>query len=383
MVAVRGPAAPAGNGMEGLNPMTPTNSRFASFRLDHRLAMFASGAAMLALAASATAGSNGCPGDLDGDGSVGTPDLLALLADWGPCPAPCVGDLDGDGSVGTPDLLALLAGWGPCPGGVVIDFVEPLHGAPGDIIQIVGEFPTNDGHDACAVIKPKGGEGPVVFAPLEVEKMFVDDGGRQVMIARIGPVPFQPGEAILAVHWGDGYPVEIFNPFPKQIVVTDEGACVGDIQPQGANIIFNVDGFPAPEGPCGNDCGPGFDFSSKGSIIGDMMCVTLDPCTCPGCPGGGAYPTGTRFEIWPRYHTCDGCYVKDCGTIRFEITGGPLPASSLRLIMSALIDLELNACGAAACGFIPSVNVIGNDICLQTPGHAVCARTLHICVDLP
>jgi hypothetical protein len=57
----------------------------------------------------------GIPGDLDGDGSVGTADLLALLAAWGLCPTPpepCPADLDADGSVGTADLLMLLAFWG-------------------------------------------------------------------------------------------------------------------------------------------------------------------------------------------------------------------------------------------------------------------------------
>ncbi|MCZ6542666.1 MAG: hypothetical protein O6768_03285 [Planctomycetota bacterium] len=55
------------------------------------------------------------PGDLDGDGTVGILDLLALLAAWGPCPdppAPCPADLDGDENVGILDLLALLANWG-------------------------------------------------------------------------------------------------------------------------------------------------------------------------------------------------------------------------------------------------------------------------------
>ncbi len=55
-------------------------------------------------------------GDLDGDGSVGILDFLALLAAWGPCPAPCppscLGDLDGDCSVGINDFLILLANWG-------------------------------------------------------------------------------------------------------------------------------------------------------------------------------------------------------------------------------------------------------------------------------
>ncbi len=55
-------------------------------------------------------------GDLDGDGHVGTADMLALLAAWGACPGPCPptcpADLDGDCSVGTADFLILLANWG-------------------------------------------------------------------------------------------------------------------------------------------------------------------------------------------------------------------------------------------------------------------------------
>jgi hypothetical protein len=58
-----------------------------------------------------------CPADIDGSGSVGLPDLLALLSAWGPCPgAPedCPEDLNGDDVVGLADLLQLLAAWGPC-----------------------------------------------------------------------------------------------------------------------------------------------------------------------------------------------------------------------------------------------------------------------------
>ncbi|MCH8821869.1 MAG: hypothetical protein IH984_00020 [Planctomycetes bacterium] len=52
--------------------------------------------------------------DLDGDGVVGTSDLLILFANWGPCPpkGDCPADLDGDGSVNTSDLLELFANWG-------------------------------------------------------------------------------------------------------------------------------------------------------------------------------------------------------------------------------------------------------------------------------
>ena len=49
-------------------------------------------------------------GDIDGDGAVGVPDLLTLLAGWGP--ASGCADFDLDGVVGVPDLLILLANWG-------------------------------------------------------------------------------------------------------------------------------------------------------------------------------------------------------------------------------------------------------------------------------
>ena len=57
-------------------------------------------------------GGNPCPADFDGDGSVGAPDLAALLNAWGSNAA--AQDLDGDGSVGAPDLAAVLNAWGAC-----------------------------------------------------------------------------------------------------------------------------------------------------------------------------------------------------------------------------------------------------------------------------
>ena len=54
------------------------------------------------------------PGDLDGDGTVGIIDFLALLGAWGPCPSCppfCFGDVDFDCTVGITDFLALLANW--------------------------------------------------------------------------------------------------------------------------------------------------------------------------------------------------------------------------------------------------------------------------------
>lgn len=51
-----------------------------------------------------------CPGDLDGDLTVGMGDLSTLLGDWGSADGPC--DLDRDGIVGSGDLAAVLAVWG-------------------------------------------------------------------------------------------------------------------------------------------------------------------------------------------------------------------------------------------------------------------------------
>jgi hypothetical protein len=53
-----------------------------------------------------------CPGDLDGDGTIGGGDLAVLLAGWGG-EAP---DLDGDGVVGGSDLAVLLSSWGEACG---------------------------------------------------------------------------------------------------------------------------------------------------------------------------------------------------------------------------------------------------------------------------
>lgn len=54
-----------------------------------------------------------CPADLDGDGSVGSSDLAALLGAWGAPGGPA--DITGDGGVGAADLAAMLGAWGPCP----------------------------------------------------------------------------------------------------------------------------------------------------------------------------------------------------------------------------------------------------------------------------
>jgi hypothetical protein len=55
------------------------------------------------------------PGDVDGDGTVGILDFLAVLGAWGPCAAPCpptcAADCDNDCEVGINDFLIVLGDW--------------------------------------------------------------------------------------------------------------------------------------------------------------------------------------------------------------------------------------------------------------------------------
>lgn len=57
-------------------------------------------------------GSEGIPGDLDGDDDVDQGDLGILLADWGCTGGNCPGDCDGDGDTDQADLGVLLANFG-------------------------------------------------------------------------------------------------------------------------------------------------------------------------------------------------------------------------------------------------------------------------------
>tara|TARA_Y100000589_G_scaffold118830_2_gene113040 strand:- start:10178 stop:12472 length:2295 start_codon:yes stop_codon:yes gene_type:complete len=57
-----------------------------------------------------------CQGDVDGNGTVGVEDLLAVIADWN-CSSDCTADINGDLLVNVGDLLLVIGGWGNCNGG--------------------------------------------------------------------------------------------------------------------------------------------------------------------------------------------------------------------------------------------------------------------------
>ncbi len=58
-----------------------------------------------------------CPGDTDGDGSIGASDIAVLIGNWGETSDPTLAaDIDGDGDVDAADLAQMLGSWGPCAG---------------------------------------------------------------------------------------------------------------------------------------------------------------------------------------------------------------------------------------------------------------------------
>jgi len=69
-------------------------------------------AAIVALAfAPAAHAQTACDADVNGDGTVGAPDLAALLGAWGSCSS-CASDINNDGFVNASDLSTLLGFWG-------------------------------------------------------------------------------------------------------------------------------------------------------------------------------------------------------------------------------------------------------------------------------
>jgi hypothetical protein len=53
-------------------------------------------------------------GDVNGDGTIGVSDILAVIDSWGVCDG-CAADINQEGIVDTNDILLVLSAWGPCP----------------------------------------------------------------------------------------------------------------------------------------------------------------------------------------------------------------------------------------------------------------------------
>ena len=98
-------------------------TRFRSFAV--------TSAAALTTTLTASAADLTCAGDVTGDGSVGFDDVVAVLADWGPCPG-CASDLTHDDLVAFDDLLTVLSKWDTC----VFDYGPPRENSEAEQIAL-------------------------------------------------------------------------------------------------------------------------------------------------------------------------------------------------------------------------------------------------------
>jgi formylglycine-generating enzyme required for sulfatase activity len=91
---------------------TPAHAASPRLNLLQRTLGAAVAALALAFAAAPAAhAQTACEADIDADGTVGAPDLAALLGAWGACSG-CASDVNDDGLVNAADLSALLGLWG-------------------------------------------------------------------------------------------------------------------------------------------------------------------------------------------------------------------------------------------------------------------------------
>jgi formylglycine-generating enzyme required for sulfatase activity len=81
-------------------------------------------AVALLMVAAPARGQGACDADIDGNGTVGAPDLAAVLGAWGPC-AGCAADVNDSGAVDAADIAGLLSLWGsscsPLPWATVLE----------------------------------------------------------------------------------------------------------------------------------------------------------------------------------------------------------------------------------------------------------------------
>jgi len=166
-----------------------------------------------------------CPGDVDGDGSVGSADLALLLADWGrPPSAGMASDVDGDGLVYADDLMMLLNGWDACV--KVPAWAELIEAAP----------------DPAIVVDP-GLRGAIAAAGLAWR---VRDRGTGIELVLVPAGTFEMGASL-------GDELAFSSEFPRHMVTISRPYYLGVhevTQPQFAAVMgFNPSYFSDPTDP--------------------------------------------------------------------------------------------------------------------------------------
>jgi hypothetical protein len=140
------------------------------------------------ISAPAPAGAASCPGDVDGSGTVGFRDLLAVLSAWGPCGG-CPEDLDGSGAVDFPDLLVVLGSWGPCPDPLSLEMAgRSLVAFPHfDFVRVF-----NEGATVEIAIDPANAPGSVPCDVYLVADRTADEWSNDPALIDVRPSGSQP-----------------------------------------------------------------------------------------------------------------------------------------------------------------------------------------------
>jgi hypothetical protein len=159
-----------------------------------------------------------CPGDVNGDGTVGLPDLLIVLSDWGPsvpCPPFIPADVDRSCAVDDADLAIVLDAWGPCAFGACCTEVGAcIEVREADCVAFGGLY-RGDG-SLCELVICASSSIPLgpprefaTYAEPTTEAVaFVDADGFRDVIVLTGPPPgagpTAPGSIQLCRNEGTG-----------------------------------------------------------------------------------------------------------------------------------------------------------------------------------
>jgi formylglycine-generating enzyme required for sulfatase activity/V8-like Glu-specific endopeptidase len=225
------------------------------------------GFAALALFSSSSALGQGCSGDIDHDGRIGSGDVAQLMDLWGPC-AVCDADLNRDGAVDRLDLGLLFQSWGPCPAGDAKAI--PFRRVPliADSGERVGSGADEQAIYSEVVSSPDAGWLRVIFDPARTTLTESSDGegAAFLRITSLHDGFEQRLDATTLAEWG--FTSAYFNGEAVHIELVARGGGAGRVAVLGVHAGMAMDGGVA------TICGPTDDrCQSSDPRVGRIMPV--------------------------------------------------------------------------------------------------------------
>ncbi len=115
-----------------------------------------------------------CPSDLNGDGTVDSDDLGALLVHYGKCRG-CAEDLSGDSNVSQEDIDILMSDWGPCEEYELgADDATNSSTRSAEYVAPAPTYSKDDSDDADTCVGDLDGDGEVGPADLAIILVVMD-----------------------------------------------------------------------------------------------------------------------------------------------------------------------------------------------------------------